>query len=61
MKVDPDKFLTELNRMFERHEKSGSVYVTLKRCRYRTQGSCPLVAPCALHTDIIPAPLLCSQ
>jgi hypothetical protein len=31
MKLDPDKFLTELNRLFEANKQKGSVYVTMKR------------------------------
>lgn len=34
MRVDVDKFLTEVNRMFERHAASGTVYVTMKRCEW---------------------------
>jgi hypothetical protein len=31
MKVDTDKFLTELNKLYERNKQQGSVYVTMKR------------------------------
>ena len=31
MKVDADKFLTELNKLYDRNKQHGSVYVTMKR------------------------------
>lgn len=31
MKVDPDKFLTELNKLYDRSKDKGSVFVTMKR------------------------------
>lgn len=31
MKVDSDKFLTELNKLYEKSKNKGSIYVTFKR------------------------------
>lgn len=33
-RVDPDKFLTELNKLFERNKEKGSVYLTMKRSEF---------------------------
>lgn len=34
MRVDADKFLTELNKLFEKTKSSGSVFVTMKRSTF---------------------------
>jgi hypothetical protein len=33
VKVESDKFLTELKKLFERNEKKGSVFITMKRSK----------------------------
>eukprot|EP00475_Leptophrys_vorax_P011150 TRINITY_DN17687_c0_g4_i1.p1 TRINITY_DN17687_c0_g4~~TRINITY_DN17687_c0_g4_i1.p1 ORF type:complete len:128 (-),score=2.89 TRINITY_DN17687_c0_g4_i1:169-552(-) len=35
MRLEPDPFLTELTRMFERHKAKGTVRVTMKRSNLR--------------------------
>jgi signal recognition particle subunit SRP14 len=34
MRVDPDKFLTELNKLFDRTKDKGTVFLTMKRSKF---------------------------
>ena len=62
MKYDCDKFLTELNKLFERNEEKGSVFITMKRSEFlfwQFRGLPPLPHLRYLTANLIPYLPLC--
>ena len=59
-RFEPDKFLTELHKLYERNKDKGTVYLTMKRSEPRTRASMaaptpsPAAAPAAASRRAAP-------